>query len=94
MVDKPLILKKLSVLDEYLKQIGEYASISPKAYIDDWKIQRIVERTLQMMIETCLDIGEKCQRHALKIPSILYDRSPISALAHMKTSHSVHNSAE
>jgi len=57
MVDKTLILKKLSVLDEYLKQIGEYASISPKAYIDDWKVQRIVERTLQMMIETCLDIG-------------------------------------
>jgi len=33
MVDKPLILKKLSILDEYLKQIGEYASISPRAYI-------------------------------------------------------------
>lgn len=57
MVDKTLILKKLSVLDEYLKQIGEYASISPKAYREDWKVQRIVERTLQMMIETCLDIG-------------------------------------
>jgi len=57
MVDKTLILRKLSTLDEYLRQIGEYASITPTAYTDNWKVQRIVERTLQMMIETCLDIG-------------------------------------
>jgi uncharacterized protein YutE (UPF0331/DUF86 family) len=25
-------------------------------YSGDWKIQRIIERTLQMMIETCVDI--------------------------------------
>jgi len=57
MVDKTLILRKLATLDEYLKQIGEFESVAPKAYADDWKVQRIVERTLQMMIETCLDIG-------------------------------------
>ena len=56
-VDKILILRKLSTLDEYLKQIGEYASITVHAYADDWKTQRIVERTFQMMIETCLDIS-------------------------------------
>ena len=54
MVDKSLILRKLSTLDEYLKQINEFADISLKDYAADWKIQRIVERTLQMMIETCL----------------------------------------
>ncbi len=57
MVDKILILKKLSTLDEYLKQIAEYTSITVQAYAGDWKTQRIVERTFQMMIETCLDIG-------------------------------------
>ena len=57
MVDKILILKKLSTLDEYLKQIAEYTSITVQAYVGDWKTQRIVERTFQMMIETCLDIG-------------------------------------
>ena len=57
MVDKPLILRKLSDLDEYLGQMGEYASITVEAYANDWKVQRIVERTLQMMIETCLDIS-------------------------------------
>ena len=57
MVDKTLILRKLSALDEYLKQISEYANITSEAYAGDWKIQRIVERTLQLMIETCLDIS-------------------------------------
>jgi len=56
-VDKTLILRKLSALDEYLEQIGEYAAIAVEAYAGDWKVQRIVERTLQMMIETCLDIA-------------------------------------
>jgi uncharacterized protein YutE (UPF0331/DUF86 family) len=56
MVDETLILRKLSELDEYLKQIKEYEGITVAEYSDDWKIQRIIERTLQMMIETCVDI--------------------------------------
>ena len=57
MVDKTLILRKLADLEAYLKQIGEYTGISVEAYANDWKVQRIVERTLQIMIETCLDIA-------------------------------------
>jgi uncharacterized protein YutE (UPF0331/DUF86 family) len=41
MVDEALILRKLTV----------------DQYSGDWKIQRIIERTLQMMIETCVDIA-------------------------------------
>jgi len=51
MVDKSLILRKLAELEEYLEQIKEYSDITVDEYSDDWKIQRIVERTLQMMIE-------------------------------------------
>lgn len=57
MVDKALILRKFAELDEYLEQIKEYSDITVKEYSNDWKIQRIVERTLQMMIETCVDIA-------------------------------------
>lgn len=57
MVDKVLMLRKFSELDECSKQIGEYTAISPEEYSRDWKIQRIIERTLQMMIETCADIA-------------------------------------
>ena len=56
MVDETLILRKLSELDQYFKQIKEYEGITVAEYSDDWKIQRIIERTLQMMIETCVDI--------------------------------------
>ena len=74
MVDKSLILRKLSTLDEYLKQINEYANISPKDYGADWKIQRIVERTLQMMIETCLDIsGHIISDEKLRVPETYAD---------------------
>ena len=57
MVDETLILRKLSELDQYFKQIKEYEGITVAEYSDDWKIQRIIERTLQMMIETCVDIA-------------------------------------
>jgi uncharacterized protein YutE (UPF0331/DUF86 family) len=74
MVDKSLILRKLSTLDEYQKQINEYAEISLKDYTADWKIQRIVERTLQMMIETCLDVsGHIISDERLKVPKTYAD---------------------
>jgi uncharacterized protein YutE (UPF0331/DUF86 family) len=74
MVDKSLILRKLSTLDEYQKQINEYAEISLKDYTADWKIQRIVERTLQMMIETCLDVsGHIISDEELKVPKTYAD---------------------
>jgi uncharacterized protein YutE (UPF0331/DUF86 family) len=57
MVDKTLILRKITSLAEYQKQIGEYETITVERYRGDWKIQRIVERTLQMMIELCADIA-------------------------------------
>lgn len=55
MVDQALLLRKLSLLDEYLEQLQEFASVSLDQYRGDWKTQRIVERTLQMLIELCVD---------------------------------------
>lgn len=57
MVDKSLILRKFTELEEYLKQIKEFSKVSAKDYARDWKTQRIVERTLQIMIEICADIA-------------------------------------
>jgi uncharacterized protein YutE (UPF0331/DUF86 family) len=56
MVDETLILRRLSELDEYHQQVKEYQNMSVDRYRRDWKVQRIIERTLQMMIETCVDI--------------------------------------
>lgn len=57
MVEETLVLRKLAELEEYSLQIKEYKGITVKQYQQDWKLQRIIERTLQMMIETCADIA-------------------------------------
>jgi uncharacterized protein YutE (UPF0331/DUF86 family) len=57
MLDKSLILRKLSDLSDLYQQILEFRSITARRYAADWKTQRIVERTLQMMVEICLDIA-------------------------------------
>jgi len=74
MVDKTLILRKLSEIDQYLFQVKEYAGISVEQYESEWKIQRIVERTLQMMIETCVDIaGHIISDRAFRTPTSYSD---------------------
>lgn len=57
MVDKNLILRKISELEKYLEQLKEFSAITLDEYKSDWKTQRIIERTLQIMIETCVDIA-------------------------------------
>ena len=74
MVDKTLILRKFANLDEYVGQIGEYSAISLEDYAQDWKIQRIVDRTLQMMIETCLDVaGHIISDEGFRVPETYAD---------------------
>ncbi|MFA4920188.1 MAG: DUF86 domain-containing protein [Thermodesulfovibrionales bacterium] len=57
MVDKSVILRKISELEVYQQQLKEFSDITSEDYGKDWKIQRIIERTLQIMIETCADIA-------------------------------------
>jgi len=56
-VDKSLILRRLADLETYLGQIEEYRNVTVNDYSRDWRTQRIVERTIQIMIETCVDIA-------------------------------------
>jgi uncharacterized protein YutE (UPF0331/DUF86 family) len=57
LVDKLLIGRKIAQIDTYLGQIREFSKISVGAYKKNWKTQRIVERTLQILIEVCIDIA-------------------------------------
>jgi uncharacterized protein YutE (UPF0331/DUF86 family) len=73
-VDKTLILRKLSELEEYLGQLKEYAAITIDQYSRDWKVQRVVERTLQMMIEICVDIaGHIISDKGYRVPTTYAD---------------------
>ena len=70
MVDEQLILRKLSDLQEYLDQIQEFGGITVRQYGTDWKAQRIIERTLQMMIECCIDVaGHIISEKAFRTPT-------------------------
>ena len=74
MVDETLILRKLAELEEYSSQIEGFRAISIKEYREDWKSQRIIERTLQMMIENCADIaGHIISDQKLRIPDSYAD---------------------
>jgi uncharacterized protein YutE (UPF0331/DUF86 family) len=74
MVDETLILRKLSELEQYFGQVTEFKEITVNAYENDWKLQRIIERTLQMMIETCVDIaGHIISDNNFRIPDSYAD---------------------
>jgi len=57
LVDNTLILRKIADLERYLEQVRTFSRITLEEYQADWKVQRVVERTLQMMVETCVDIA-------------------------------------
>jgi uncharacterized protein YutE (UPF0331/DUF86 family) len=74
LVDKSLIMRKLAQLEEYLQQIKGYSSVSIDGYRQDWKTQRIVERTLQIMLEICSDIaGHVIADRRLRVPASYAD---------------------
>lgn len=52
-----VIATKLKILSEYYRQLKLYDKITLDEYKNDWKIQRIIERTLHLAIERCLDIS-------------------------------------
>jgi uncharacterized protein YutE (UPF0331/DUF86 family) len=56
-VDKALIQRKLAELDARRMELSEFQGLSLEAYRADWKTQRIIERTLHIMIEICVDIA-------------------------------------
>ena len=70
MVDRDLLRRKLTELAEYVTQVSEYRALTVERYRADWKTQRVVERTLQMAIEACLDVaGHVLADRGLRAPS-------------------------
>jgi uncharacterized protein YutE (UPF0331/DUF86 family) len=57
-VDRDLILRRIADIEQYLQQLAEYRRIDLPSYQNDWKTQRIIERTLHLMIEGCMDLAD------------------------------------
>ena len=58
MVDRDLVLRKIADIERYMGELFEYRSLDPGAYAADWQTQRIVERTLHLAIEACMDVAD------------------------------------
>lgn len=70
MVDRDLLLRKLAEIEQYLRELSEYRHVSAEQYRTDWKTQRIVDRTLQLAIESCVDVATHViADRRLRIPS-------------------------
>jgi uncharacterized protein YutE (UPF0331/DUF86 family) len=54
-----IILRKLADMDDTLRHLREYVPGSFDAFAKDWGCQKIVERSLQILIEAMIDIGER-----------------------------------
>ena len=57
MLDKNVVLARLARLDEYISRLKRFENISLKEYLNDYDLQAIVERNLQLAIQVCIDIA-------------------------------------
>lgn len=58
MVEHDVIRERLRLLDEYMTDLSEVQGTDFATYEDNKVLRRYIERTLQMAIEACLDIGQ------------------------------------
>lgn len=59
MVRNGVVVSKLAIIDEYLKKLQGYIPVSLDQFASDWGLQKITERSLQVMIEVMIDIAER-----------------------------------
>ena len=57
MLDNSVILARLARLDEYVYRLKRFEYIELNNYLDDYDIQAVVERSLQLAIQVCIDIA-------------------------------------
>jgi uncharacterized protein YutE (UPF0331/DUF86 family) len=56
-VDPAVVRERLLLLAEYIEDLQEFSTFSLEDLIRDKRDRRYLERTLQLAIEACLDIG-------------------------------------
>jgi uncharacterized protein YutE (UPF0331/DUF86 family) len=55
--ESEVLQERLKLLDEYTSDLRAFQEISFQEYQENKIIRRAVERTLHLVVETCLDIG-------------------------------------
>ncbi len=57
MVDREVLISLLKLLEEYLQDLRQAQGVTWEEFAGNKMLRRYVERTLQLAIECCLDIG-------------------------------------
>lgn len=57
MFDKSVIMIRLAKLDEYVSRLKRFENIDLHDYLNDYDLQAIIERNLQLSIQVCIDIA-------------------------------------
>ncbi len=70
MVGDDVIAARLKLLAEYTNDLAEMRDVTLEEYRDNKLIRRAIERTLQMAIEACLDVGHRLiTTHGFRAPA-------------------------
>jgi uncharacterized protein YutE (UPF0331/DUF86 family) len=56
-LDKSVIIARLARLDEYVSRLKRFENLGLEDYLNDYDLQAIVERNLQLSIQVCIDIA-------------------------------------
>jgi uncharacterized protein YutE (UPF0331/DUF86 family) len=62
-VQNGVVVSKLAIIEEYLEKLQGYLPVSMEQFASDWGLQKITERSLQVMIEVMIDIAERILAH-------------------------------
>ena len=60
MIENGVIQRKFALLDKYLLELQKrLRSVTLEQFQQDWGLQRLTERSLQVMIEVVIDVAER-----------------------------------
>ncbi len=63
MIDKTIINDRIAKIRKYLQRIKKLTNLNEREFIDDFDSQMIAERSLQIMAQAMLDIGNHIVAH-------------------------------
>src|SRR3989338_951292 len=56
-VDIGVVQRKTQLLEAYIKELDQFSKIASDRYLNDFTLQRAVERTLELSIQCVIDLG-------------------------------------
>ncbi|PKL19440.1 MAG: hypothetical protein CVV49_01115 [Spirochaetae bacterium HGW-Spirochaetae-5] len=61
-----IILSKCALIEEYILKLNGYGPFTEDQISGDWGLQKIIERSLQVMVEAMIDCAERiCSRNGI-----------------------------